>query len=85
MSDLVAAYLEDGEWVWDSRAGKTALDDIIDGIWYGERERGEEDRWAVGTVDENDEFHPLAEATYITGGEQDCMEFAKALVAKAGV
>lgn len=78
---LVAAYFEDNQWnVLDD---KGLVDEIADGLWYGELGPGEEDTWAVGTVDNNGKFHPLAQATFVNDANSDCLKFARELVKRA--
>lgn len=76
-SELVAAYFEDGGWnVLDT---KDPIDEIADGLWYGDLALGDEDTWAVGTVDEGGQFYPLVQATYTNNEDADCLAFARKL------
>ncbi len=83
MNDLVAAYYEDDQWnVLDD---KDPIREIADGLWYGVLEPGEEDTWAIGTVDEDDVFHPLAQATFTNTADSDCFKFARDLMTAAAI
>jgi len=81
MKDFVAAYYEGDQWnVLDT---KDPVNEIADGLWYGELEPGEDDTWAIGTVDEDGVFHPLAQATFTNTEDSDCLAFARKLMGDA--